>query len=1029
MTKAQALAIGAVVLTAAFLSSTVIFAEDLVGTPIVLQRGVSQTIDEIMARDRLLPPFYLRLPRAIEQELGVEPELAEDPNAPPPLSHWPPIAESFSGVTSSVGPPNLPQTVGTSFKAMTYSEGFWYPPDSMGDVGPTQILVHVNGRIKVFDKTGTLGPLNADNYAFWAPVLSSNYPADPMVRYDRLSGRWFVLSTDFGSANNQLMIAVSSGPTITGSGSFTFYAFHIGSVLSEDAGFICDYPSLGVDANALYVGCNMFDASFSFYQYSSAYVIRKSSVVSGGPMVVTGFSAIGAVGLAGPSSPRGVDNDDPNWNEGYFIGTDPGFLGRIDIRRISDPGGTPTLGATVILPVSSTSLLDQAAMGSGLAINSQTLRLFAASMHKNKITGATSLWTAHSVETDTTCTPQNSGNSRRLGAKWYEIGNLAGTPTITQFGTLCTTAAGSATSNSQRGFLYPTVIANGQGHVALAASFASETEFVGIAAAGRLRTDPLAGTRAPETIVLTGLASYDIRDGVPRNRWGDYSFTDVDPNDDQTIWTFQEYADTPANNWSVRAVQLKAPPPPTTATAGSPVCNGVAAAPVTLTGADSCAAPVCTNGLCTGGGACPEFFDPGPDTGGPGYLNHLTATVTGGITVNSANIVIPANPATQRVRSVVLSLNTTATTTGVKTVTIFNPDGQAKAYNAVITVIANRPPVANAGGPYSVCLGGSANLNGAASTDPDALCGDSLVSYGWDLNGDTVIDVTGATPTVTPAQLTALGLGVGPHTISLKVTDSRTPSLSNTANGTLTILADASGCSDGNACTQTDTCQAGTCVGANPVTCTASDACHVAGVCSTGTGVCSNPSAPNGTACNDGNACTQTDSCQTGVCAGSNPVVCTASDACHAVGVCDGGSGVCSNPALSDGTNCDDADATTCGDVCASAVCIGHAVTTPAKIDGSVVLAKAPTDTTISWTDAPGPYAVYRGSNGSGTWTYNHTCLAPGLAATSIVDSAVPAPGIFFYYLVTRFNECRESVPGEDGHMNPIPNATPCPAP
>jgi hypothetical protein len=243
----------------------------------------------------------------------------------------------------------------------------------------------------------------------------------------------------------------------------------------------------------------------------------------------------------------------------------------------------------------------------------------------------------------------------------------------------------------------------------------------------------------------------------------------------------------------------------------------------------------------------------------------------------------------------------------------------------------------------------------------------------------------------------------------------------NAPNGT--------GCSDGNVCTQTDSCQSGICTGSNPVICTASDQCHVAGVCNGGTGLCSNPTAPNGTACVDGNACTQTDTCQSGVCTGSNPVVCTASDTCHDVGVCDSGSGVCSNPSLPDGTICDDADATTCGDLCASAVCMGHAVTTPAEIDGSVVLAKAPTDTTISWTDAPGPYAVYRGSNGSGVWTYSHACLAPGLAATSIVDSAVPAPGIFFYYLVTRFNECRESVPGEDGQMNPIPNATPCPAP
>ena len=110
--------------------------------------------------------------------------------------------------------------------------------------------------------------------------------------------------------------------------------------------------------------------------------------------------------------------------------------------------------------------------------------------------------------------------------------------------------------------------------MALSASHASSTEFVGLAAAGRLGTDPLGGTRAPESIVQAGLASYTVLDGINRNRWGDYSLTDVDPTDDQTIWTFQEYADTPANNWAVRAVQLKAPPPPTIVSSTNPVCVG-----------------------------------------------------------------------------------------------------------------------------------------------------------------------------------------------------------------------------------------------------------------------------------------------------------------------------------------------------------------------------------------------------------------------------------------------------------------------
>ncbi|MBI5537114.1 MAG: proprotein convertase P-domain-containing protein [Deltaproteobacteria bacterium] len=115
---------------------------------------------------------------------------------------------------------------------------------------------------------------------------------------------------------------------------------------------------------------------------------------------------------------------------------------------------------------------------------------------------------------------------------------------------------------------------------------------------------------------------------------------------------------------------------------------------------------------------------------------------------------------------------------------------------------------------------------------------------------------------------------------------------------------DGTACNDTNACTQTDTCAAGVCTGSNPIVCKAIDTCHDVGVCDTGTGVCSDPVLADGTACNDGNACTQTDTCASGVCGGANPVTCTALDACHVVGVCDQGTGVCSNPNAPDGTTC-----------------------------------------------------------------------------------------------------------------------------
>jgi len=147
-----------------------------------------------------------------------------------------------------------------------------------------------------------------------------------------------------------------------------------------------------------------------------------------------------------------------------------------------------------------------------------------------------------------------------------------------------------------------------------------------------------------------------------------------------------------------------------------------------------------------------------------------------------------------------------------------------------------------------------------------------------------------------------------------------TPATSQTAWSAKT---NGTSCNDGNACTQTDTCSAGTCTGSNPVRCTASDQCHDVGSCDPATGACSNPARVDGTNCNDGNACTQTDACLAGACAGGNPVQCTASDQCHSVGTCDPATGTCSNPAKVDGTSCNDGNACTQTDACVAGACAG----------------------------------------------------------------------------------------------------------
>jgi hypothetical protein len=143
------------------------------------------------------------------------------------------------------------------------------------------------------------------------------------------------------------------------------------------------------------------------------------------------------------------------------------------------------------------------------------------------------------------------------------------------------------------------------------------------------------------------------------------------------------------------------------------------------------------------------------------------------------------------------------------------------------------------------------------------------------------------------------------------------------------VKADGTTCDDGNPNTANDHCTGGVCAGGDlcaGVTCTASDQCHDAGTCDPGTGTCSNPAKANGTTCSDGNACTLTDTCQAGVCASGSALVCVAADQCHVPGVCNPGSGLCSNPAKPDGSACSDGNACTAGDTCVAGTCTSGAV-------------------------------------------------------------------------------------------------------
>ena len=137
--------------------------------------------------------------------------------------------------------------------------------------------------------------------------------------------------------------------------------------------------------------------------------------------------------------------------------------------------------------------------------------------------------------------------------------------------------------------------------------------------------------------------------------------------------------------------------------------------------------------------------------------------------------------------------------------------------------------------------------------------------------------------------------------------------------------ADGLACNDGVACSHSDVCLAGECVG-TPYSCPAPTACQQAVACA-GDGGCTVTPMPDGTGCDDGVACTHSDQCTGGACAGT-AYTCTPG-LCAATSVC-GGDGGCVTTPRNNGASCDDAVACTHTDVCTAGSCAGTAYTCPA---------------------------------------------------------------------------------------------------
>ncbi len=133
------------------------------------------------------------------------------------------------------------------------------------------------------------------------------------------------------------------------------------------------------------------------------------------------------------------------------------------------------------------------------------------------------------------------------------------------------------------------------------------------------------------------------------------------------------------------------------------------------------------------------------------------------------------------------------------------------------------------------------------------------------------------------------------------------------ANG-CTFVYNQNTCDDGNKCTLADTCSGGSCVNSTPLQCDDNDPC-TADSCKPAVGC--EKTALNAVPCNDGNTCTENDSCAAGVCKGGLLKSCDDQNPCTD-DVCDPKTGCTS---VANASTCDDGNGCTVGDTCQNKAC------------------------------------------------------------------------------------------------------------
>ena len=423
-----------------------------------------------------------------------------------------PPSSNISLASAAEGPaPNAP-AAGASFASIDYTEccggGGNVPPDPELAVGPNHVVAVVNVAFEIYNKAGQslVGPTTFAS--FFQSNANCTGVFDPNALYDEEADR-YILGIDADGFYYCIAVSQTGNPT----GSWNIYAFPTAS--GSD---FFDYPHAGVGRDAIYMGANIFAASF---KESRVWAFDKWAMYNGQPAasankgLATTEDTPQPLNLHGwsqgtwPTSGPHYFFTETNYNGATysvfswanpFTGASPVKVGTVNLSTFT--------GVTAGLPVN----VPQSG-GSTVQANDYRPQDFE---YRNGYA-----WSVSTIA----CNP-GSGTVNCI--RWAKI-NPANATIV---------GAGVYGSNGQHRF-FGDLAVNHCDDMAVGYTKSSTAMWPSIFYTGRKAGDA-AGTLQAEALLKDGELAYTAFDSVPR-RWGDYTEMTIAP-DGVTFWYLGEYS-------------------------------------------------------------------------------------------------------------------------------------------------------------------------------------------------------------------------------------------------------------------------------------------------------------------------------------------------------------------------------------------------------------------------------------------------------------------------------------------------------